>query len=167
MGQDKAMLPVDGQAMALCLAQKYAVLGQVAFSVDRAGRFPTGGYPELPDSYPGRGPLNGIVSAFRQTGAEVIFLTATDMPGGSPAAARALLNGLGEYDACMYGQEPLLAVYRRSCLEPAVSCLERGEYSFRGFLREIRVNRLPRGEEALFLNLNTPEEYGAFINRQK
>lgn len=164
MGRDKAMLPVDGKAMALMLAEKYAELGPVAFSVDRRGRFPMGEYRELEDRYPGCGPLNGLVSAFMDTEEDVIFLTATDMPGGDPVAVEHLLAHLGEHDACLYEGEPLFGVYRRSCLAPAVKSLEAGEYALRRFLRKVDALELPAPRREILQNLNTPEEYRDFLS---
>lgn len=164
MGRDKAMLPVDGKAMALMLAEKYAKLGPVAFSVDRRGRFSTGEYRELEDRFPGCGPLNGLVSAFLETEEDVIFLTATDMPGGDPGAVEHLLAHLGGHDACLYENEPLFGVYRRSCLAPAVESLEAGEYALRRFLGKVDALQLPAERREILQNLNTPEEYRAFLS---
>jgi molybdopterin-guanine dinucleotide biosynthesis protein A len=163
MGTDKAMLPLGGDTMALMLAKRYEPLGEVAFSVNRPGRFPVGPYRELVDAYPNCGPLNGIVSAFQQTEEDVIFLTATDMPAGDVAAVETLRQGLAGYDACIYENEPLFGVYSRRCLAPALSCLESGQYALRGFLKTIALHRLSAPNETLFLNLNTPEEYQRFL----
>lgn len=167
MGKDKAMLPVEGSTMALMLAEKYKAMGPVAFSVDRAGRFPTGGYRELVDRYPGCGPLNGLVSAFLDTEEEIVFLTATDMPGGDVTAVKELLERLGEHDACLYEGEPLFGVYRRSCLPVAQRCLEEGQYALRRFLQKLNVHILPVKQKDVVRNLNTPEEYAAFLNQQR
>lgn len=164
MGQDKATLPADGTTMALMLAEKYAKLGPVAFSVDRSGRFPAGEYRELADRFPGCGPLNGLVSAFEQTEEDVIFLTATDMPGGDTDSVEYLLSRLGEHDACLYENEPLFGVYRRSCLVPAAESLEAGEYALWRFLRKIDALQLPAEDKNVFVNLNTPEEYRLYFN---
>ena len=165
MGRDKAMLPSGSTTMALMLAENYKALGPVALSVDRPGRFPAGNYRELADRYPGCGPLNGLVSAFLDTDEDVVFLTATDMPGGDTAAVRELMDALGTYDACIYEREPLFGVYRRSCLDTAQKCLQEGEYAFRKFLRRVNVNVLPLRREEITENLNTPEEYEAYIRR--
>ena len=163
MGRDKAMLPVSGESMALWLARKYEALGPVAFSVDRRGRFPVGTYRELEDRYPGCGPLNGLVSAFLETGEDIVFLTATDMPAGDPAEVRYLLERLGEHDACLFENEPLFGVYRRSCLEAARSCLEEKRFSLRGFLERVDALRVPVRCPAMLANLNTPEEYESYV----
>jgi molybdopterin-guanine dinucleotide biosynthesis protein A len=163
MGRDKAVLPVHGQTMAHMLAEKYKALGPVAFSVNTPGRFPVGEYRELVDIYPDCGPLNGIVSAFLQTREDVIFLTATDMPAGDVGAVQTLLCGLEDYDACIYGNEPLFGVYHRRCLEPARHCLASGQYAIREFLQAIRLHRLETDRTELFTNLNTQEEYQRFL----
>ena len=167
MGRDKAALPMGDRIMALALADKYAPLGPVYFSVDRIDRFDAGGYGQLEDLYPGQGPINGIVSAFRNTDADMIFLTATDMPAGDMQAVRLLTERIGSHDACLYENEPLFALYRRSCLEPAVACMERGQRSLRGLLARVDALRLPAGNRDIFINLNTPSEYARFINRQE
>lgn len=165
MGKDKAMLPVEGKAMALMLAERYAELGPVAFSVDRGGRFPVGEYRELEDHFPGCGPLNGLVSAFRETDENIVFLTATDMPAGDKAAVKHLLSCLGAHDACLFENEPLFGVYRRSCLAQAEECLSSGVYAMRHFLRKVDALQLLPPRREILQNLNTPEEYRAFLTK--
>ena len=166
MGRDKAMLPVNGQNMSLVLAEKYKILGPVFFSVDRKGRFPAGEYAELEDHFPGCGPLNGIVSAFIDTKEDVVFLTATDMPGGSTDVVKRLMLQLGDYDACILRNEPLFGVYRRSCLAAAMDCLQNGEHSMRGFLSRVRVKELEPDHKDIVMNLNTPEEFCHFLEKE-
>lgn len=166
MGSDKALLALDGETLSLRLGQRMAAFAPVYFSVDRAGRFPVGGYGELPDVYPGQGPLNGLVSAFRQTDAAYALLVATDMPNVSPAAAEHLAENIGSYDVCLYGQEPLFALYSRACLALAERCLEEGKRSMRALLERVDLLRLVPEEEGLFANLNTPEEWARYRNGQ-
>ena len=166
MGKDKAALPLAGKTMALYIAERYRELGPVAFSVNRRGRFPAGEYRELVDRYPGCGPMNGLLSAFLETEEGVIFLTAADMPAGEPMAVRYLLERLGQHDACLFAGEPLFGVYRRSCLPAAERCMEEGIYSLRSFLARIDALELPAEGPEFLINLNTPAEYEAFINRQ-
>ena len=168
MGRDKAMLPVgNDKTMAMTLAERYAALGPVCFSVNEHGRFFTDGYEQLIDRYPGQGPLNGIISAFTDREEDLIFLTATDMPDGDADAVRYLLENIGSHDACMYEDEPLFALYRRSCLAPALQCIEEGRRSLHAMLRQVDALYLPKGDQTLFTNLNTPEEYRLFIDRRK
>ncbi len=167
MGTDKALLPLDGEALCLRLAEEFAPLVPVYFAVDRAGRFPTGRFGELVDRFPGQGPLNGIVSAFRGSDAAFALLVATDMPCCTPAAAERLAGAIGGHDACLYGNEPLFGLYTRRCLPVAEACLAAGQNAMRGFLDQISTRRLSADDPALFTNLNTPEELQAFRHRHE
>lgn len=172
MGRDKAMLPYGGSTLLQYLINKYAVLGAVAVSVNEAGRFPFSGAAELTDPFPGEGPLNGIAAAFSRTDAQEIFLTATDLPYGEPAAVLRLAQLRGSADACILRSEdgkfePLFAVYGRSCLAPAERCLAAGKRSFRDLLstlsvRYVNYSELPETDFTRMLtNVNTPEAYDA------
>lgn len=170
MGRDKALLEMQGGTMSLVLARRYAALGPVAFAVDEPGRFDCGGFPELADAYPGRGPFNGLHSAFTRTEEEFVFLTATDMPNGDPALAGRLLEEIGDCDACTILRrngfvEPLFSVYRRSCAPLARECLETGKYSLLELFRRMKVRQVPEESlpdwdmEFVLCNINTPQAY--------
>ncbi len=175
MGRDKAMLPWNDTTMSQSLINKYSsVFGCTAVSVNKAGRFRFENAIELPDLYPDMGPMNGIVSAFKLTDADEIFLTATDLPFGEPALVTKLLELMGNAEACVIkrgakGVEPLFAIYRRSCLEAAVECLERGRRSLKTMLEMIDVRYVSEDElrgfelERILANINTMEEYKKLI----
>lgn len=171
MGRDKAMLPWQGNTMLQSLIDKYsAALGDVAVSVNERGRFPFTGAAEFCDRYPNLGPLNGIVSAFSETDADVIFLTGTDLPHGDPKLVLRLREKMGDADACVMrrgkkGMEPLFALYGRACYAAALECLEEGKQSFFDMLEKLRVRfvqpeELPEFDlEHILMNVNTAEEY--------
>ena len=172
MGRDKAMLPWQGKTLLQTLIDRYsAALGPVAVSVDRPGRFEFENARELVDSWPGQGPLNGLVSAFESFSDETAFFTATDLPYGEPELALRLAELMGSADACVMqrgvkGVEPLFAVYRRSCLEPARAGLEQGRKSLQRLLGGINVRYVGEPElggfelDRILMNVNTPEEFG-------
>ena len=173
MGRDKAMLPVAGVPMARLLTERFRAAGfEVAVSVDRAGRFPLGDAAELPDAFPGQGPLNALYSAFTQTDTEAVFCAATDLPGGDPALAKRLLALRGDCDACLIRRadgtaETLFGVYARSCLPAAERCLREGRRSMRAAIEGLRVRWVDEAElpewdlSRVLRNVNTPEEYAA------
>lgn len=165
MGRDKAALPLDGKPMALRLAERFAALGDVAFSVNKAGRFDAAGFAEFVDRYPDQGPLNGLVSALYDSGEEYVLLLATDMPAVTTEAAKMLTEAIGEHDACVYADEPLFGLYCRRCLPVAEECLKEGKNAMRGFLERIDVLSIPLANKELALNLNTPEEYEDYQKR--
>ena len=177
MGRDKATLEWNGTTMLQSLIDRYAALGPVAVSVDKAGRFSFRGAAELTDRFPGMGPLNGIVSGFESTDEPLLLLTATDLPFGEPALALRLEERVGDAGAAVLqrgakGMEPLFAVYARKALPEARDCLASGKKSFRDLFERIAVrNVLPEELPGLDLariltNVNTPEEY-AGVKKQK
>ena len=178
MGRDKALLPVGNETMSRMLAKRYTCLGPVAFSVNCPGRFDCGGFLELPDSFPGRGPLNGLYSAFTQTDETAAFFTATDMPNGDPELARALYYGLGDFDASIIRRangraEPMFGVFHRRCLPQVKALLESDHRSFCDLFGRIRVRYFPESElkewdlDVILTNLNTPEAYAAFLAQEE
>ena len=175
MGEDKAMLPWGGKTFLQHLIDTYASIGPVAVSVNRAGRFPFHGAQELVDCYPGMGPLNGLISGFRETDAPSLLLTGTDLPFGESALALRLEELRGGADACILqrgkkGIEPLFAVYARPCCAAAINCLNAGRRSFFAMLdglsiRYVQPEELPEFDlDRILANINTPEEYRAALN---
>ena len=174
MGRDKALLPfgLGGGTLLQCLIDRYGAEGPVAVSVDRTGRFPFTGAMELIDPFPGQGPLNGVISGFRESDAAALLLTAVDLPYGDPNLASRLLELSGDADACLVrrgpkGIEPLFAVYKRACLPVAEDCLAGGRRSIMALLDRVKVRYVAPEElaefdlERIFTNVNTPEEYEA------
>ena len=171
MGRDKGtILFENGETLIARLVRRYgAEFDGVYVSVNEAGRFDTAGAPELVDLRPGQGPMAGLETAFARTDADLVFLTAVDLPFGEPALARLLLDALGEWDACLLRRagrpEPLFAAYRRSCLPQVRACLDGGRRAMGALLDRLDCRflegRVPAGfdlDRALF-NANTPEDW--------
>jgi molybdopterin-guanine dinucleotide biosynthesis protein A len=170
MGRDKAALPFGGETMLARLVRIYQpYFDLTAVSVNQAGRFDTYGALEVVDRRPGDGPMAGLEAAFLDTGADVVFLTGTDLPFGDPALARRLLDVRGDHDVCIIrsakGLEPLFAVYAAPCLNAAQRCLDQGRRSMFQVLRqmdtlELTARDLPEFDlEHILRNVNDPEEY--------
>ena len=176
MGRDKAMLPYGDKTLLQHLIDQYTPLGPVAVSVNEAGKYAFSGATELPDRYPDCGPMNGLVSAFAETDAEELFLTAVDLPRGDPALVLRLAALRGKADVCILGRgkkgvEPLFAVYGRSCGAAAEACLASGKKSMFDLFDAVTVRcvlpeELPEFDLARILtNVNTPEDYQAFLEQ--
>ena len=170
MGRDKAMLPFGEGTLLQTLIDRYSACGPVGVSVDRPGRFPFCGAIELPDVFPGQGPMNGVVSGFRNTDAQCMLLTAVDLPFGAPSLAQKLDELRGGADACVMrrgpkGIAPLFAVYGKGCLPAAEQCLSEGRKSFLALLEKVTARyvdpeELPEFDlEHICMNVNTPEDY--------
>ena len=176
MGRDKAMLPYGGTTLLQYTINQYAALGPVAVSVNRAGKYAFSGAAELTDRFPDCGPLNGLVSAFAESDAEELLLTAVDLPFGDPALAQRLSELRGGADLCILrrgkkGVEPLFAVYGRRCGDAAEVCLAAGKKSVFDLFELVDVRYVEPAElpefdlERILTNVNTPEEFAAIQDK--
>lgn len=177
MGRDKAALPFGEETMLSHLVHTYQPHFDVtAVSLNTPGRFDTAGALEVVDRHPGDGPMAGLEAAFLDTGADVIFLTGTDLPFGDPALARHLVESLGEHDICLIrsekGPEPLFAVYSSACLPAMQKALSEGRRSMYGVIQQMDTLELPAEELHQFdighilSNVNDPEEYARALARR-
>lgn len=174
MGRDKAALPFGEETMLSHLVHTYRPLFDLtAVSVNQTGRFDTYGALEVVDRRPGEGPMAGLEAAFLETGADVIFLTGTDLPLGDPALARHLMEVRGNHDVCLIrsekGPEPLFAVYAASCLDAVRKALDEGRRSMFSMLQQVNTLEIPAEELSQFpvrkilTNVNDPEEYARVL----
>lgn len=171
MGRDKGtILFENGETLIARLVRRYrADFDEVYVSVNEAGRFDTAGAPELVDLRPGQGPMAGLEAAFARTDADLVFLTAVDLPFGSAGLVRRLDQLRAGRDACYIRRsdgrpEPLFALYARTCQTPLAACLEEGRRSFRWLFDRIDVREVWEEElrefdlDHLLLNVNRPED---------
>lgn len=170
MGRNKAELPLGGETFLQRLVRQYSPAFPVYVSVARPGQYDTFGAGELVDLHPGIGPLAGLEAAFLETDADLVFLTATDLPFGTLALAEKLLALRGDADACVIRRtdgkpEPAFGVYSRNCLPALEQCLKENRRAFRGLLDRVEVRWAEEAElpefslSRLLQNVNTPEEY--------
>lgn len=175
MGRDKANLPFGEETMLSHLVQTYRPhFDLIAVSLNAAGRFDTHGAVEVVDRRPGEGPMAGLEAAFLDTGADVIFLTGTDLPLGDPALALHLLERLGDHDACLIrserGIEPLFAVYSSSCLHSVQAALDEGRRSMFHMLQKVNALEIPAEDlpqfdvKKILTNVNDPQEYERILS---
>lgn len=162
MGRDKALVHFDGETLLERTVNKYkSLFDEIYVSLNEPGRFPTYGALELIDEHPGAGPLAGLESAFLHTDADFVFLTATDLPFSDPSRVSDLVNGCIGYDVCLLTlDEPLYAVYARSCLPVIQDSLSHDMRKLRFILNRLRVNELgsATGNRDMLINVNDPAE---------
>lgn len=132
----------------------------------------------IPDAWPDAGPLGGIASGLRAAGNDWALVLAADLP----LLGAALLDGLLRHPcagAALIPRhadpariEPLLALYRRSCLPGLESYLAAGRRKAIDWAAALDVCWIepaawerwdPGGQP--FLNLNTPEQLDLALAR--
>lgn len=119
MGRDKALLAVDGRALALAATSALRAAGAqrvLAVGGDRPALEDLG-LEVVPDLHPGEGPLGGILTALAASADEVVVVLACDLPDVSADGVRAVVLALGEADVAAPARgdrfELLHAAYRR------------------------------------------------------
>lgn len=129
---------------------------------DRLGELPEGA-EAVYDLMEDRGPMAAVLSAFRQTDADLLYVSAVDMPCLTEEAIPPVPPE--DRDASVYllsgKPEPLFGVYRRSVMAEAEKLLRSGSGKMSLLLERVRTEYLsvPPQMESVFRNVNTWEEY--------
>lgn len=94
MGQDKALIEIDGSAMVLrVLAEAKLASPTESFVVGRAGEtWP--GVRSVPDRFPGEGPLGGLITALSHSVADMVVLMPCDLLHPAAALVRSVVEAL-------------------------------------------------------------------------
>ncbi len=132
------------------------------------------------DVIPGKGPLSGIHAALLAARSSYVYFMACDMPCFESAYVEYMKQRLREFpsDACVTKQgawiEPFHAFYRQSAVETIESDLKADKTSVFYLLKKLSTLYIAEEEArrfssnwSLFCNLNTREEYFAYLNLQK
>lgn len=165
MGTDKAMIALRGETLLARAVRFWKGIPGIEGVIIAGGReahfeaLPAG-CTAVPDLYPGCGPMAGLHAAFVQTDADVLYVSAVDMPFLRPEA----VLPLPEHDAAVYDKdgrpEPLFGVYRRSVLPVLEELLKAGEHRMQALLDAVKTDHLPLPEDLadVTANLNRRED---------
>ena len=168
MGHDKSMMPIAGRPMIQHIAmQLLEIFPEVIISANDLEKYAFTGLPVIPDEIEDRGPLMGITSSLAASKNDLNFVTGCDIPHIDNAFIRNLLAQAEGYDIVIpcnkHGHyEPLLAVYRKSVMDPARKIMDKGGRRIVELFDHVRVRTVPMLEEAWYHNLNTPEDLHRF-----
>jgi molybdopterin-guanine dinucleotide biosynthesis protein A len=173
MGQDKALLEVDGRPLIkIVAANVQRALGEVTL-VGSSAKYGSLGIPVIEDIHPGLGPLAGIHAALRHSRKPLVLVVGCDMPFLNAQFLERLAQIAAVADSEVtvaesvdYGLESLCAVYNQSTLPHVEEALERRELKIAMLYEKVRVRKLsaeecrpfnPQG--VLFSNVNTPQDF--------
>lgn len=175
MGQDKALLELDGMPAAGWIASQLAPhVGGVWIVAKRGQGFEDLGLPVLHDVSEERALVHGIRAALEAAGPPWRFLVACDMPGVSygetlaalwQAARTAGTHGSFPRRLDRAGLEPLPSLWHS---EVARAIRPDWGLEAQGWLRAAGLAEwhVPAAEDAQLENLNTPEDWQAFRSRR-
>jgi molybdopterin-guanine dinucleotide biosynthesis protein A len=149
MGRDKALVEVDGVAMAERVAS--ALRGAGARDVGRIGS-------DVPDLYPGAGPLGGIITALRWAGDEDVVVAPCDMPWIEAAHVAALIGALSDDVDVAVSQQHLFAAWQPSALTALEAAFAAGERAPKRALARLRVRAVELGDGAWSRDVDSPQD---------
>lgn len=140
MGQDKALLVVDGQPMAarVAVALREAGAAEVlAIGGDRRALTALG-LDVRPDTAPGSGPLPATITALEAARHDAVLVVSCDLLNPNPAAMRATVQALRDHPGAV-GAVPIddghrqwtHAAWRTDAARALVSAYEHGQRSLK------------------------------------
>ena len=170
MGQDKALLELDGEPLAGRLARVLVEAGVsrvIAVGGDEAGLRAIG-MEVVADPRQGDGPLAGIAAALHAgvgAGADIVVVVACDLVGATVTGIRTIIDALAaatDADVAvpeLDGRpEPLHAAWRPRAVLPVDEALEAGELAVHALFDRLTTVRVQGMDPAWFVNVNTPAD---------
>ena len=174
MGQDKALLPIEGIPLLQRVCAVAAQCCPLIYVVTpwpqryRSLDLPCQWVQEtpLPNETESHGPLVGFAQGLAQAQSEWVLLLACDLPRLQPAVIQQWMMQLPSVDAAISavlhhsakGWEPLCGFYRRSSLVALEDYIAQGGRSFQGWLTTQTVLAQPLPQAGMLFNCNTPQD---------
>jgi molybdopterin-guanine dinucleotide biosynthesis protein A len=166
MGQDKALLPIEGKPLLVLLAETLRPMVVAMKVVGPVARYERFGYAVLPDLRSECGPLAGIEAALEASGTDWNLIVACDMPKLEASWLEYLLetavNSVGvdcvASGTSMAEPNPLAAVWHRRTLPLVKKRLDEGKFRVRSLLESIESKILIPNDPGILANWNRPED---------
>jgi len=168
MGEDKALLPVDGKPMVERVVDSLRPhFSEILVSTNSPERYEFLGLDMVPDRVPDQGPMMAVASSLERASNDLCFVAACDVVR-PPAAlmiellrqARGGAQVVVPVDA-KDRYEPLFGVYRRSARGVMTEALNRGARQLFGVYDHLETVVLPLPDGERVENVNTRPEYEA------
>jgi len=169
-GQDKSMLPVNGQPIIKHIVDRLRPhFSQIIISSCDVEKYGFLGVEVVPDKIAGRGPLMGIASAMAASANELNFVVACDIPEIDMHLAREMIGEARRFDAVIpvtgpAHYEPVFAVYKKTVVDAMEQTLASGNNKIMESLRHCSV-RYVDVDAGRLGNLNTIDDYRQFARR--
>jgi len=171
MGTDKAHLEIDGRPMALRCADvmRESGLSPIIAVGESHGEPAFDELPQIPDQWPGAGPLGALVSALDYMTTEVVVVLSCDLLDPSAVAVRQLCQSIGDYDVAIPVVEGraqwLHGVWRRRARARLRRRFMDGERSIRGAVGELDVFRFTADQVTHYRDADRPSDLPKTVPR--
>ena len=173
MNRQKALLKVNGRPLIeTIVAQIRPCFEHILISAANKGPLAFLNLPVVEDEAPGQGPLPAILTALRASPHAGNFILACDIPVIDIPFMQMILARSGRFEIVVprYRDgktEPLFAAYDHSVIPAIEKQLAAGEQRISSLFRTCRTGFVPMDGQNWFRNLNTMEEYHAYLKSEK
>ena len=174
MGSDKSLLEYHGKPQREYLFELLSKLCSKVFTSCKSGQQIPSHLNPLPDQFEIESPLNGILTALTHNPNVSWFVVAADMPMVTEGVLTYLLKNRKPekvatcfLDSDRKNPEPLLSLWEPKALPLIQSFYKKGKISPRDFLKESDINLLEPLSDTMNLNINTPEEFKSFSDKDQ
>jgi len=172
MGEDKALMRIEGKPLVLRAAEVLRPFVQEVTLLGSPERYAEFGFPVVPDQWPDLGPLAGVCTGLLHSGAGWNIFLACDLPLLSVRFIQLLVERIHATPADAVvprtedGWQPLCAAYHARCCAVFMRGLEENRRSLIGLFDAVQVEAITMDEMAAaglksdeLANLNTPEDW--------
>ncbi|MBI2841546.1 MAG: molybdenum cofactor guanylyltransferase [Acidobacteria bacterium] len=167
MGQNKALLPIDGRPMIERIVDQLRPhFNQILVSANDPDRYSFLGLEIVTDRITGLGPLMGIACGLARSDYDLNFIVACDIPQIDLSLVERLFREVEGHEAAVFLSaglpEPLFAVYGKVVTKAIEEALARGQLKVSDALASCFVKYVDLGGDARLRNLNTTGELEAY-----
>src|SRR5215469_16018341 len=169
MGQDKALIPFRSGLLAQAIAEEVmAAAGHAALVASPAAGVLCG-FGMVPDIYPRKGPLGGILTTFEDTPVCWNLIVDCDTPNVTSCFLGKRLEAAEAWDVDAllpagpsHQLEPHCAVYHRPVRQALYTAFSNGQRKILSALEGLPIAVLLAAEPAPLQNVNTPADWAAY-----
>lgn len=169
MGEDKALLDVDGRVLVVYVAERLASVCETVLIAPGTRQLHELSWRQIDDVATQAGPLGGILAALAVADTPLVAVAAVDMPDLSPQLYRHLAdtwNGEAGVLPVVDGQpQPLHAIYATAALREVAALFDAGERSPARALTRLGALEIELPAGAWIFSLNTPDDLRRFRSR--
>ena len=173
MGRDKGSIEYHGRPQREHLAELLSQFCDYTAISVREDKELDSPYPLIQDEFLGLGPLSGLLTAFKQSPDTAWLTVACDQPALDAKVIQQLLEERdpSRLATCFHNPdtnfpEPLLTIWEPRAYPVLLQFLARGYSCPRKVLINSDVKEIEVSDHSFMLNVNTPEEFEAFLAQQ-